>query len=186
MARRQDTEHKNYRWIHSHPQPKLFIYLFRLLLLAVSFQVFAAAWAFPSRGEWGTLSSCGVWVSHCRDFCCGAQALGCAGFSSCSSWALEHRLNSCGPWAWLLHNIWDRPRPGIKPVSLALAGRFFTSEPPGKPPIKKKKTNYWTQTKGGKVNKGVEDPKYTFLIFPSKTTERNLPSSHSRPHPRKH
>ena len=27
----------------------------------------------------------------------------------------------------------DLPDPGIKPVSLALAGRFFTTEPPGKP-----------------------------------------------------
>ena len=25
------------------------------------------------------------------------------------------------------------PYPGIKPASLALAGRFFTTEPPGKP-----------------------------------------------------
>ena len=29
--------------------------------------------------------------------------------------------------------MWDLPRPGIKPMSLALAGRFFTTEPPGKP-----------------------------------------------------
>ena len=27
----------------------------------------------------------------------------------------------------------DRPNPGIEPVSLALAGGFFTSAPPGKP-----------------------------------------------------
>ena len=27
----------------------------------------------------------------------------------------------------------DRPNPGIKPVSPALAGRFFTRQPPGKP-----------------------------------------------------
>ena len=27
----------------------------------------------------------------------------------------------------------DLPIPGIKPVSLALSGRFFTTEPPGKP-----------------------------------------------------
>ena len=27
----------------------------------------------------------------------------------------------------------DLPNPGIKPESLALAGRFFTTEPPGKP-----------------------------------------------------
>ena len=26
-----------------------------------------------------------------------AQGLGHVGFNSCSSWTLEHRLNSCGP-----------------------------------------------------------------------------------------
>ena len=29
----------------------------------------------------------------------GALALGHKGFSSCDSWALEHRLRSCGTWA---------------------------------------------------------------------------------------
>ena len=29
--------------------------------------------------------------------------------------------------------MWDLPGPGIEPVSLALAGGFFTTEPPGKP-----------------------------------------------------
>ena len=28
--------------------------------------------------------------------------------------------------------MWDLPRPGIKPVSSALAGGFFTTKPPGK------------------------------------------------------
>ena len=36
------------------------------------------------------------------------------------------QLSNCGTWP---HSIWDLPRPGI-----ALAGRFFTAEPPGKPP----------------------------------------------------
>ncbi|KAJ8788184.1 hypothetical protein J1605_005483 [Eschrichtius robustus] len=30
--------------------------------------------------------------------------------------------------------MWDLPRPGIEPVSPALAGRFLTTVPPGKPP----------------------------------------------------
>jgi len=34
----------------------------------------------------------------------------------------------------LLHGTWDLPGPGTKPVSPALAGRFFTTEPPGKAP----------------------------------------------------
>ena len=31
--------------------------------------------------------------------------------------------------------MWDLPRPGVEPVSPALAGRFFTTEPLGKPSI---------------------------------------------------
>ena len=33
----------------------------------------------------------------------------------------------------MLHSIWDLPGSGIEPVSLALAGRFSTNKPPGKP-----------------------------------------------------
>ena len=29
--------------------------------------------------------------------------------------------------------MWDLPRPGLEPVSPALAGRFTTTVPPGKP-----------------------------------------------------
>ena len=45
------------------------------------------------------------------------------GFSSCGSWASERVLRS----------MWDLPRPGLKPVSPALAGGFLTTVPPGKP-----------------------------------------------------
>ena len=44
-----------------------------------------------------------------------------------------HRLSSCGARAQLLHSMWDPPRPGLEPVSPALAGRFSTTAPPGKP-----------------------------------------------------
>ena len=43
------------------------------------------------------------------------------------------RLSSCGSRAQLLPGMWDPPRPGLKPVSPALAGRFSTTAPPGKP-----------------------------------------------------
>ena len=43
------------------------------------------------------------------------------------------RLSSCGLRAQLLRGIWDLPRPGLEPVSPALAGRFLTTVPPGKP-----------------------------------------------------
>ena len=79
---------------------------------------------------WGALSLCcctqatlycGVWASH-RSV-----------FSYCGAWALE----GPGPvvavhWALLLCSMWDLPRPGIKPMSPALAGGFLTTEPLGK------------------------------------------------------
>ena len=62
-----------------------------------------------------------------------ASVVVACGLRSCVSPALEHRLNSCGAGAQLLSGMWDLPQPGVKPVSPALAGRFFTTEPPGKP-----------------------------------------------------
>ena len=44
-----------------------------------------------------------------------------------------HRLSSCGSRAQLLRGMWDLPRPGLEPMSPALAGRFSTTAPPGKP-----------------------------------------------------
>ena len=77
-------------------------------------------------------------------------------FSSCGKWGplfiavrgpltiaaspvAEHRLqarrlSNCGSRAQLLRSMWDLPRPGPEPVSPALAGRFSTTVPPGKPP----------------------------------------------------
>ena len=89
---------------------------------------------------------------HVGPSMCGLQQLWCVGsvvvvcglqgmqasvvvacrFSSCGSWALEHRLSSCGTRTQLLCGMWDLPRPGIEPVSPALAGGFLTTEPPGK------------------------------------------------------
>ena len=54
------------------------------------------------------------------------------GFNSCGSQALECRLSSCGTQAEVLRGMWDLPRPGLKPVSPALAGRFLTTALPGK------------------------------------------------------
>ena len=57
-----------------------------------------------------------------------------------ASLVVEHRLqtrrlSSCGSWAQLLRGMWDLPRPGLEPVSPALAGGFSTTVPPGKPCI---------------------------------------------------
>ena len=55
-----------------------------------------------------------------------------------ASLVAEHRLqtcrvSNCGSQAQLLRSMWDLPRPGLEPVSPALAGRFSTTAPPGKP-----------------------------------------------------
>ena len=63
----------------------------------------------------------------------------CAGpLTIAASLVVEHRLQtrrlrSCGSRAQLLRGMWDLPRPGLEPVSPALAGRFSTTAPPGKP-----------------------------------------------------
>ena len=76
-------------------------------------------------------------------------------FSSCGEWGpffiavrrpltiaaslvVEHRLqtrrlSNCGSRAQSLRGMWDLPRPGLEPVSPALAGRLPTTAPPGKP-----------------------------------------------------
>ena len=59
-------------------------------------------------------------------------------FTVAASFVAAHRpqmrrLSSCGSRAQWLRGMWDPPRPGLKPVSPALAGRFSTTAPPGKP-----------------------------------------------------
>ena len=53
------------------------------------------------------------------------------GGASSSFSALELRLKGYGAWAQLLSCVWNLS--GIKPVSPAFAGGFFTTKPPGKP-----------------------------------------------------
>ena len=105
----------------------LCIYLF-LAVLGLR----CCAWAFSSCGERGLLF---LW---CAGFSLRwlllLQSMGSrrAGFSSCGSWALEHRLSSWGARASLLHGMWDLPGPGLEPMSPAFAGGFLTTVPPGK------------------------------------------------------
>ena len=76
-----------------------------------------------------------VVASRCRAQAWGARAsvVVAFGLSSCGSQALERRLSSCGAQTQLLRGMWDLPRPGLEPVSPALAGGFLTTAPPGKP-----------------------------------------------------
>ena len=46
-------------------------------------------------------------------------------------WTLEHGLSSCVTWAYLVHSMWDLPRPGSQPMSPILAGGFLSIVPPG-------------------------------------------------------
>ena len=62
----------------------------------------------------------------------------CGPLTVAASLVVEHRLqtcrlSSCGSRAQLLRGMWDPPRPGLEPVSPALAGRPSTTAPPGKP-----------------------------------------------------
>ena len=62
----------------------------------------------------------------------------CGPLSIVASLVVEHRLqtrrlSNCGSRAQLLRGMWDLPRPGLEPVFPALAGRFSTTAPPGKP-----------------------------------------------------
>ena len=55
-----------------------------------------------------------------------------------TSLVVEHRLqtrrlSNCGSRAQLLRGMWDPPRPGLEPMSPALAGGLSTTAPPGKP-----------------------------------------------------
>ena len=64
----------------------------------------------------------------------------CGPLTIAASLVAEHRLqtrklSNCGSQAQLLRGMWDPPRPGLEPVSPALAGRLPTTAPPGKPCI---------------------------------------------------
>ena len=45
-----------------------------------------------------------------------ASVVAACGLSSCGSWSLEHRLNSCGTHISLLCSMWDLSGSGIKPL----------------------------------------------------------------------
>lgn len=99
-------------------------------------------WSFFDHAAWeilGLLFTCGVQASHWGDFSCyRAKALGHTGFSSCSfsscsSPALEHRLNSCSAWLSCSMPCGSSRTSAQICVSCHLAGGLFPAEPPGKP-----------------------------------------------------
>ena len=126
---------------HFFPFSFLVIFLFPHFQSWLCWVFIAAVWAFSQ----GLLSGCGGWASRCSGISCyGAQALGpwssgvaARGLICCSLQAPELWFNSCGAWAQSLCGLWDLPGPDIEPVSPALAGRFFSTGPPGKPSVGK-------------------------------------------------
>ena len=127
--------------IYRYPKQKKTIICFRIsFYLFILFIYFWLRWVFvAARGLSLVAVSGGCSSFHCAGFSLrwllSLRSAGSrrTGFTSCGSQALERRLSSCGAQAQLLHGMWDLPGPGLKPVSLALAGGFLTTAPPGKP-----------------------------------------------------
>ena len=74
-------------------------------------------------------------VAVCRGYSLagGAWASHCGGFPCFRAQALDTQVQQlCGSQALLPCSVWNLPRPGIEPMSSALAGRFLTTGPPGK------------------------------------------------------
>ena len=59
---------------------------------------------------------------------------------------LQNTGSGVGARAQLLSSMWDLPGPGMEPKSPALADRFFTTEPPGKPLHQSFLRNYFKPT----------------------------------------
>ena len=97
-----------------------FFYLFIYLFMAVLGLRFCAR-AFSSCGKWGPL------------FITVRGPLTIAASLVAEHRLQTRRLSNCGSRAQLLRGMWDLPRPGLEPVPPALAGRFSTPAPPGKP-----------------------------------------------------
>ena len=97
-----------------------FKYLFIHLFMAVLGLRFCAR-AFSSCGKWGPL------------FIAVRGPLTIAASLVAEHRLQTRRLSNCGSRAQPLRGTWDLPRPGLEPVFPALAGRFSTTAPPGKP-----------------------------------------------------
>ena len=109
----------------------LFIY-FRMCCLRCygHFSLVTASGGYPEIAVSALLIGVASFVAkHGREGTWALIAAAC-GLSSCSSQALDDRLNSCSQQALSLHGMWYPFRSGIEPVSSALIGGVFTTEPP--------------------------------------------------------
>ena len=119
--------------------------------------VFIAACGFSLMWPAGATLCCCVRASRCHGFfCCETRALGRAGFSSCNSPLLEHRLSTCGP-------------------SCSLArGIFPDQDQVGVPCITRRRLNPWTSR---------ETPCFVFLTVSRGIWDLSFPDQGSKPHP---
>ena len=88
------------------------------LSLDVTSKAYSSFWCSGFLLPWFLL----LWIIGCR----------CEGFSSCSLQSLEQVSVSYGRQVQLLCNMWNLPRPGIQPMSPAMAGGFLSAVPLGK------------------------------------------------------
>ena len=95
------------------------LYTFKIRLLAVR-GLRCCVRVFSNCGEQRLLSSDNARVSHC------------GGFSFAQPGRYSMDFSSWGAWAQLSCSTWDLPRPEIKPIAPALAGRFSTTGSPAK------------------------------------------------------
>ena len=113
-----------------------------VLIMTVSFEIgkcwvlqywysFSLKNFFSNWVSWVFLAAHGIsLVMESRDY----SSLQCTGFSL--QWLLLLQSTGSAVVAHKLHcDTWNLPRPGIKPLSPALAGGFSTSGPPGKSPF---------------------------------------------------
>ena len=99
----------------------LLIYLFFLFMAVLGLRFCARA--FSSCGKWGPL------------FIAVRGPLITAASPVVEHRLQTHRVSNCGSRAQPLRSMRDPPRPGLEPTSPALAGRLWTTAPPGKPSL---------------------------------------------------
>ena len=105
-------------------------YLFFLIISTFNYYLFIFLAVLGLRFCARAFSSCGKW---------GPLFIAVRGpLTIAASLVVEHRLqtrrlSNCGSRAQLLRGMWGLPRPGLEPVSPALADRLSTTAPPGKP-----------------------------------------------------
>ena len=98
--------------------------------MAIHFSI--PAWRIPWTEEPGGLQACGLHcLQHEGSVVAVCRLQGTAGFSSHSTQAQQlqlmgFRVKAQQLWCW---GMWNFPRPGIKPLSPALTGGFFSTVP---------------------------------------------------------